>query len=343
MVLRTSLNNSGDTVKCRGASATATVPIGVVADKCAGICNTFPGATLATDNCTMSYTASVVGFWAVSLMMEDYEFTWQTTPLSATSLQFLVQLYTSRSSSCIVGPAYTENRPVGACVGVDINQTVVETATFSVDCTGVTFSDVLTTSPPGMTRDVITQSTTNALVYSITITWIPPASAWGSNRVCYIPIDSLGQQGDTQCVTYRVDVLLLHLNLSIQSPVGTVLANQSSWRVECTKAVNRPSAVAYIPFFQLSTASQVQTTASTTIASILTVSTLGVSTTTANANITTTEITVPSSTTLYTQQQQQQLITYPPVQIVNSSVIIQRCERPAIAGTLLSTTVVRAI
>ncbi|CAF5210315.1 unnamed protein product, partial [Rotaria magnacalcarata] len=35
------------------------------------------------------------------------------------------------------------------------------------------------------------------------------------------------------------------------SPVGTVLANQSSWRVECTKAVNRPSAVAYIPFFQL--------------------------------------------------------------------------------------------
>ncbi|CAF4528937.1 unnamed protein product, partial [Rotaria magnacalcarata] len=140
----------GDTVKCRGASATATVPIGVVADKCAGICNTFPGATLATDNCTMSYTASVVGFWAVSLMMEDYEFTWQTTPLSATSLQFLVQLYTSRSSSCIVGPAYTENRPVGACVGVDINQTVVETATFSVGCTGVTFSDVLTTSPPGI-------------------------------------------------------------------------------------------------------------------------------------------------------------------------------------------------
>ncbi|CAF4554571.1 unnamed protein product, partial [Rotaria magnacalcarata] len=29
-----------------------------------------------------------------------------------------------------------------------------------------------------MARDVITQSTTNALVYSITITWIPPASAW---------------------------------------------------------------------------------------------------------------------------------------------------------------------
>ncbi|CAF4733304.1 unnamed protein product, partial [Rotaria magnacalcarata] len=191
MVLRTSLNNSGDTVKCRGASATATVPIGVVADKCAGICNTFPGATLATDNCTMSYTASVVGFWAVSLMMEDYEFTWQTTPLSATSLQFLVQLYTSRSSSCIVGPAYTENRPVGACVGVDINQTVVETATFSVGCTGVTFSDVLTTSPPGMARDVITQSTTNALVYSITITWIPPASAWGEQTTASTTIASI--------------------------------------------------------------------------------------------------------------------------------------------------------
>lgn len=29
----------------------------------------------------VSYTATVVGFWAVSLMMEDYEFSWQTTPM----------------------------------------------------------------------------------------------------------------------------------------------------------------------------------------------------------------------------------------------------------------------
>jgi hypothetical protein len=48
------------------------------------------------------------------------------------------------------GPSYTGARPAGACVGVDINETVVELATFSVGCTGVNLTDVLTTSPPGI-------------------------------------------------------------------------------------------------------------------------------------------------------------------------------------------------
>ncbi|CAF3465165.1 unnamed protein product [Rotaria socialis] len=117
-----------------------------------------------------------------------------------------------------IGPAYTGNHPVGACVG----------------CTGVTLLDVLTASPPGMTRDVITQLTTNALVYSITMTRIPPAYVWSdSNLVCYTPIDSLGQQGDTQCVTDLVGVAAPELIYTsyvngTTSPVGTVLTNQSS-------------------------------------------------------------------------------------------------------------------
>ncbi|CAM4907311.1 unnamed protein product [Rotaria socialis] len=292
------LRQGGDTVKCRWATATATVPNGVVADKCVGICNTFPRATLITDNCTMSYTASAVGFWAVSLMMEDYEFTWKKNFLSATFLQFLVQVYTS-SSTCIVGPAYTGNRPVGACVG----------------CTGVTLLDVLTASPPGMTRDVITQLTTSALVYSITMTWIPPAYVWSdSNLVSYTPIDSLGQQGDTQCVTDLVGVAAPEL-------IYTSYVNGTTSPV-----------VAYGNLTG-------QTTASTTIVSIPTVSTLGASTTAANANITTTGITVPSSSTLYTGIGTSSTIrttttstistltsTYPSVQIVNPSGIIQRCK-----------------
>ena len=109
-------------------------------------------------------------------------------------------------SYTIVGPEYVGARPPGACVGVDINQSVVETAIFTVGCSGITLTDVLTTSPPGMIRSAITQSSTNPLEYRMTMTWTPPASAWGSNLVCYTPIDSLGQQGNTQCVTYLVAV-----------------------------------------------------------------------------------------------------------------------------------------
>ena len=49
-----------------------------------------------------------------------------------------------------IGPQYTGARPPGACVGVDINQTVVELAIFTVGCSGVNLTDVLTTSPPGI-------------------------------------------------------------------------------------------------------------------------------------------------------------------------------------------------
>ena len=44
-------DTDGDTVHCRWASATARVPNNVVADECAGICNTFPGATLNVTSC----------------------------------------------------------------------------------------------------------------------------------------------------------------------------------------------------------------------------------------------------------------------------------------------------
>ena len=44
-------DTDGDTVRCRWASATARVPVNVIADECAGICGTFPGAILNSSTC----------------------------------------------------------------------------------------------------------------------------------------------------------------------------------------------------------------------------------------------------------------------------------------------------
>ena len=49
----------------------------------------------------------------------------------------------------VIAPSYIGARPPGACVGVDINQTVIEQAIFTVGCSGIILTDVLTTSPPG--------------------------------------------------------------------------------------------------------------------------------------------------------------------------------------------------
>ncbi|CAF1126165.1 unnamed protein product [Didymodactylos carnosus] len=73
-------DTDGDTVRCRWAASSVSVPGGTL-DECSGICQTFPGSYLNNTACTMSYTATSVGLWAVALMMEDFEFSWSTTPL----------------------------------------------------------------------------------------------------------------------------------------------------------------------------------------------------------------------------------------------------------------------
>ncbi|CAF0880652.1 unnamed protein product [Rotaria sordida] len=171
-------DTDGDTVKCRWASASATVPTNIFADECAGICNTFPGASLNSSSCMMSYTASAVGFWAVSLMMEDYEFTWQTTALSATPLQFIVQVYAS-SSSCTVGKKPLSNTLSNTTTIIpNITTPAISTTTANpaITTTGITVPSSTTpytgtgASTTVRTTTSTTTSTTTASISTTTLT-----------------------------------------------------------------------------------------------------------------------------------------------------------------------------
>ena len=59
------------------------------------VCNGFPGTILNGQLCTMTYTATRTGSWVVALKIEDLEFSSQTTPLSSTSVQFIIIVYSS--------------------------------------------------------------------------------------------------------------------------------------------------------------------------------------------------------------------------------------------------------
>ena len=63
------------------------------------VCNGFPDAALNGQSCTMTYTATSTGSWIVALKIEDMEFSSETIPLSSTSVQFLVIVY-SNTSDC---------------------------------------------------------------------------------------------------------------------------------------------------------------------------------------------------------------------------------------------------
>ena len=79
-----------DTVKCRWA----------VGGECSDVCNQLTGATLATNTCTITYTANYgTGIKAVAIMIEDYAPGSPHRPLSSVALQFLISIYYS-SQSC---------------------------------------------------------------------------------------------------------------------------------------------------------------------------------------------------------------------------------------------------
>lgn len=189
---------------------------------------------------SVSYTATAVGYWAASLMMEDYEFSWQTTPLyvsdstheflwddlvvdrSVTPLQFLVQVYTL-SSACTVGKqgstmfspclttqcswqvhsiqelvlqvlvwVWTSIRPLWNRLSSSLGALVWHWPMCSLphhlvktDCE-CHLDLYLIWTRKGMARGAITQSSSNPLQYSMTMTWTAPASAWGKSLTRYL-------------------------------------------------------------------------------------------------------------------------------------------------------------
>ena len=75
-----------DTVKCRWA----------VGEECRDICNKFPGASLDSASCTITYAANYgTGIKVVAVMIEDYAPGSPHRPLSSVALQFLVLVYNS--------------------------------------------------------------------------------------------------------------------------------------------------------------------------------------------------------------------------------------------------------
>ena len=164
----------GDIVRCRWARST---PI----NECAAfvyhifslsfihfcvnrVCNGLPGASLNSQTCTMNYTATTTGFWVVALKIEDFEFAWQTTPLSGVSIQFMVIVY-SITNNCTtrralftfyidhfflcIAPSYVGPQSPSISVIVDMNSIMNDSAQFLAGCENVTIVNIDMVKPQG--------------------------------------------------------------------------------------------------------------------------------------------------------------------------------------------------
>lgn len=151
------------------------------------MCQTTPGATLNTDDCSITFnsTDTTIGdYYAVTLMVEDFSNANSTTSFSSVPVQFLI--YIVGTTACAVKPII--NSSLSQCsivqVGVQFNFTLI----IRQGCSSTTVKDVLTMPPLYMYKGPIIAESTNTS-WTVSETWIPTSLQLGSQVFCAIATD----------------------------------------------------------------------------------------------------------------------------------------------------------
>ena len=73
----------GDTIKCRCSN---------------NIC--LSGLTMDVDNCILTFNPTVIGYYTIEIVIEDYALNVSNSPLSSVPLQFIVFVLANTSFCC---------------------------------------------------------------------------------------------------------------------------------------------------------------------------------------------------------------------------------------------------
>ncbi|CAF0805972.1 unnamed protein product [Adineta ricciae] len=230
-----------DTLRCRWSNASGNIN---QYDECGGICMGVPGASLISSNCTIVFTLTVAYKYAgVALQIEDYYSASSTTPMSSVPLQFLFYGYPT-PSGCSIPPTIIGDRPNRACIGTPIGSNVTEYVIVQVGCTGQRIVEFVSTSPIGMKKSAILNP--SAGIYQLILSWIPTADQYGPQSFCAGAVDNSSLQSNQWCITFLVgfespNVIQPTFVQGSASPIGTVFQNQTTFSIQTTKSVNRPT------------------------------------------------------------------------------------------------------
>ncbi|CAF1155612.1 unnamed protein product [Adineta ricciae] len=234
-----------DTLKCRW-SIKATTAI-TQYDECADVCSGITGANLIGENCTIVFTLYTAGWYvAAALQIEDFynaAAVTANTPMSSVPLQFLFYGY-ANPGGCTTPPAIIGNRPNRACIGVLVGDNVTEVVVIQVYCTGKTITEYVSSVPAGMTKSAILNPSTG--IYNVILSWIPVSDQYGPQAVCFGAVDNTNIQTNQWCITFLVgfkspDVIRPKLVQGSASPIGTVFQNQTTFSIQTSISVNRPT------------------------------------------------------------------------------------------------------
>ena len=231
----------GDVIRCRWASNSL---------ECGGVCGWFPGASLNSETCTITYSGSRTGLLAASVMIEDYA-PGTSYRLSSVGLQFLVYIV-HFSGSCGQAPAFiAPTPPQGTCIINALGDTFTTRLTADSGSSSVSIREIQTASPRGLTKSSVRRiSGTNN--YYVDITWRPDSSQNGqTHSFCYAAVNSGGISSNQICIQIMAGAVP-------PVPARLVLQPTSvSYRVNFDQDIQRPTTRAYIIFYDFVTNTEV--------------------------------------------------------------------------------------
>ncbi|CAF1288614.1 unnamed protein product [Adineta ricciae] len=216
-------------------------------NECAGVCNGIPGANLIGANCTIVFTLVTPSWYvAAALQIEDFynaAALSANTPMTSVPLQFLFYGYPT-PTGCSTPPAIIGSRPNRACIGVLVGDNVTELVIIQVYCTGKSIIDYVSSVPVGMTKSAIQNPSTG--IYQIVLSWVPVASQYGPQAVCVGAVDNTNIQTNQWCITFLVgfkspDVIRPKMVQGSASPIGTIFQNHTTFSIQTSISVNRPT------------------------------------------------------------------------------------------------------
>ena len=226
-------DTDGDPVRCRWGQKNKT--------ECGSICS--PKGFLTRDPCELTYNATRLGYTAVALIIEDFDS--NNEVISSIPLQFLIHIVNKTvdpeiTDGCDKLPVYVGDQPSAACIGVESNKSMAERVQFRIPCanTSTTLVDILTISPPGMTKGPIIQDSFDSNLYSMEFKWTPQPDQYGVHQLCLMPVDSQQQMGAQICLTFQVDIL--PPQIIAMHPMGLVPKTQSTWMIELDRDIVSP-------------------------------------------------------------------------------------------------------
>lgn len=226
--------------------------------ECGGVCRSalaLPTTTfLNHTSCVLFFRPVNVGFYAMAFTIMDFENQTSTTPLSRVPIQFIFNVWTT-NISCNLPPLYIGDAPADECIFVEPGQFLTIAIRIQIRCPNATLANVIAVYPAGFTQSTTYLDPYDRTINVFMVNYTARSDQVGQNLFCFAGVDSIGNQADSTCIRFTVQLPsesqnVIYITNSTRFPTGLVSKYQSNWTVMYPfgTTFTRPNADAFIRF-----------------------------------------------------------------------------------------------